>query len=331
MGYKWVPLQTKGFYPLSLYSHSTVAYNDKIYVYGGITSMGCTNSLFVFNIFTNRWKEINNLQLPYRFSHTAIVYKNKMIIFGGNNKDYEYTNTLFELNLDNLNIQRLAKKTLAPPRANHSAVVEKDRMIIFGGNNYKFLNDLHIFNLKSHEWCDPVKSTGQIPSARSNHCAFIYKENMYVYGGKPRAERFEIYALNIHDFHWKCIQTSGMAPSARFGFTLLRLNCNCMLLFGGMDTEHYRIIQQNNDLFKLNISNLHWEKLHPNGSLPDKRHKHTGVVIGNKMFILSGFKSSYENYLLLLPHKTQILKSIPTNYLDIKFVFKDDEVLLSKL
>lgn len=56
------------------------------------------------------------------------------------------------------------------------------------------------------------------------------------------------------------IDTSGKAPSSRFGHTLTMINTNKLILFGGAvgDTKNFTF---SNETFVLNLSNLTWTQI----------------------------------------------------------------------
>jgi hypothetical protein len=85
-----------------------------------------------------------------RDCHSAILYKNKMVIFAGGD-GFSWLNDMFEFNLDASEWKEIQTKGFPPSkRAGHSAVQYKNSMIIFGGwNGNNTLNDCHEFDFRN--------------------------------------------------------------------------------------------------------------------------------------------------------------------------------------
>jgi N-acetylneuraminic acid mutarotase len=71
-----------------------------------------------------------------REGHTAVINKDKMVVFGG--FDGKHTNQLFELDLSTMKWTE-HKQTASTPVARyyHTAVKYKGKMYIFGGEDYR--------------------------------------------------------------------------------------------------------------------------------------------------------------------------------------------------
>ena len=93
----WHLIETSGFNPGAISHHTSVVFNDRMYLFGGSTANGDENkrffsidlksyrldiiqsvSIWLLKIFTQRGK-----QTETRDEHSAIIYEGSMIIFGG--------------------------------------------------------------------------------------------------------------------------------------------------------------------------------------------------------------------------------------------------------
>lgn len=79
---------TDGSCPKPRASSSSAVYQDKLYVFGGQDDdNGKLDDLWCFDIATQQWQRIQiedgALRPPGRSGHRAVVYGNKMYIFGG--------------------------------------------------------------------------------------------------------------------------------------------------------------------------------------------------------------------------------------------------------
>lgn len=83
--HKWSkPEHEKG--PCARSSHSQVFYNDRLYIFGGKDQdTNKLNDFWEYDISKNTWKEIpGSDDMPLtRSGHSACIYKNFMIVFGG--------------------------------------------------------------------------------------------------------------------------------------------------------------------------------------------------------------------------------------------------------
>ncbi len=87
--------------PNSRTDHSLVEWNKKLIAFGGFDGAHRWNDVFMFDIETEMWtklsgesnKSINKIEPSPRFGHSAIVYEDKMWIYGG----WDGKNTLDDL------------------------------------------------------------------------------------------------------------------------------------------------------------------------------------------------------------------------------------------
>jgi N-acetylneuraminic acid mutarotase len=107
-----------------------------------------------------------------RDEHTAVLYENSMVIFGGFAKGFRTNSIERYFFKENKWEYALPMGENTPcNRAGHSAIVYGDTMIVFGGKdeyNNK-LDDLWMFNFSNYLWEQiDIKNT---PISRSGHSA----------------------------------------------------------------------------------------------------------------------------------------------------------------
>lgn len=80
-----LPKDTKSIRPSFIEGGAMVVYNDRMYLYGGLGGYGMKNDMYEYNIKNNYWHtvEIKNGPVEGRLGHSALLYKQSMIIFGG--------------------------------------------------------------------------------------------------------------------------------------------------------------------------------------------------------------------------------------------------------
>ncbi|XP_018336190.1 kelch domain-containing protein 3-like [Agrilus planipennis] len=160
-------------------NHAAVIVGHKIYTFGGY----CTGEnsreytsmdVHVLNTITFRWMKhpISDLNyyenddiLPFkRYGHTAVVYKDKVYIWGGRN-DRSSCSNLFCFNTT-WHCWTATKTSGDIPlaRDGHTAVVWKNYMYIFGGfeeESDSFTNAVFSLNLETMRWTY-IQTTGKI-------------------------------------------------------------------------------------------------------------------------------------------------------------------------
>lgn len=118
--------------------HSFVSFKGNLFVFGGLDEQNKpTNDLWISK---NEWNKpiLNEKIPPPRFDHSAVIYKNVMIIHGGRNNDNKICDTwLFDFNKMEWNQIKLNKCVSIVPRSGHSALIVNQFMLIFGGEGYE--------------------------------------------------------------------------------------------------------------------------------------------------------------------------------------------------
>ena len=85
-----------------------------------------------------------------RIGHTAVLYENKIVIFGGEGPNKELFNEIFSYDLSTSTWSKIQSVgSLPAPRSYHTACINQDNMIIFGGigEDNQFFDTLHSLNL----------------------------------------------------------------------------------------------------------------------------------------------------------------------------------------
>lgn len=87
------------------------------------------------------------------YGHTSVSYKNKIYVFGGNDKAGYMNDFVHEFSFDT-HSWNVIKATDGPKgRHFHTANVHNGGMFIFGGKNNSYMNDLWRFDLGKLLWC----------------------------------------------------------------------------------------------------------------------------------------------------------------------------------
>lgn len=288
-------IATSGSLPKPTTGHSLVQRNGSLYLFGGEDENGYVNDLHEFIVSTAQWwfLPLKN-SIPGRAYHSAVVLKNKMIVFGGKTSGNVVSDELWSLNFRNLSWNLLKASGDKPTkRFGHTAVAYGDKMILFGGLGVHLSNCVYelkrvkiIKKLPFYKWkripCGNVK-----PPKRYFHSAAILNHCMYIFGGHGiTVECFlhDLWAFNLDTHKWKQIHTYGDIPQGVYNHSA----CICggsMFVFGG------HMISRNfgNFLYEFSISSREWKRIEYTGHIPECRGGHRAVNIEDHMFIFGGY------------------------------------------
>lgn len=156
--------------PPALVGASINVIDDKVYVFAGrlATSRKMTNYLYILDLNTLCWTRHipppdSDSPPKARYFHSASVYKNQLIIFGGmghSRISSEGLCVLDDVAVLDIDTMCWKKQSIQPslysPQARyaHLSSIAEDRLLIVGGqdldNNY--LDEMNVLNLKTWEW-----------------------------------------------------------------------------------------------------------------------------------------------------------------------------------
>jgi len=230
-----------------------------------------------------------NPAISARNGHTALLYNNKMILFGG----YDGANRFSEcyevaVNSGYSSEQKALYGSSISARSGHTAVIFNDKMIIFGGNDGARKNDCCEVNLSDYS----VKAktlTGDTISARDGHTAVVYDGKMIIFGGNDGSRKNDCYEVNLNDYSVTAKTLSGDSIPEREGHTAIVYNGE-MIIFGGYNGTTY-----NNDCYSINLSTYAVTQRTLTGSAPPVRSEHTAAVCNGKMIIFGGTDAGSKN------------------------------------
>ena len=149
--------------------HAGVLYNNIYYIIGGQNDkMRSLNVILKFNVDENKIIgkiEPDKKDFPSLESHSANLYKQQIIIYGGNKGKF-FNKHVYSFNIETEQIVNLTEylndnvdlSKMPLPRADHSTEIIGDNLYVFGGYGRKtitfngFFNDLWCFNLTNNTW-----------------------------------------------------------------------------------------------------------------------------------------------------------------------------------
>ncbi|OBZ91336.1 Kelch domain-containing protein 3 [Choanephora cucurbitarum] len=266
------PVQTTGNNLVGLWRPSFVRVDHRLFVFGGGGNV--TDEIHVLDLHTMRWETVKNTKgtAPCRrYGHTASLWNNYIIIFGGCNEHQDYCDDIHVFDIQSLIWFQPKINESVPARYLHSASVYDDKLFIYGGFAKNsgcslctyVLNDLCVLDLKTFKW---TRYPGVPP--RYNHSATLIGRKMYIYAGKDEHGNTisDLFVINLNaPPYTPHLVLSGSANSQ---MVLLKSQhfceavCGKLLVFGKYLTQQHNGIEYNSTygLWMLDLETLVWEK-----------------------------------------------------------------------
>lgn len=163
-------------------------YQDELYMIGGINKGG----IWTLNFLTWEWKSLKEFEFISRTGHSAVLYKDSIIIYGGYPESYEYNDTLYQFSISQRQYSWMysTSKRKPRPRVFAAASVYADDLYIFGGESaLGVLNDCWVFHFPNKEWKE-ISIQPETPCPRLSATLVCHNDSMYLFGGR--------------DFQWYC-------------------------------------------------------------------------------------------------------------------------------
>lgn len=252
---------------------------DKVYVYGDI---------YVYNVDKNNWTKVISPGGPLpRTSHQAIIHKNYMYIFGGeftslNQKTFKHYSDLWRLDLTHWTWEQLPSKGGPSARSGHRIVLYKNAIILFGGfydaaKETRYYNDYWAFYIDELKWSCLGPKPGQqasAPTPRGGCQLALHPDQplLFVFGG---------YSVKYLDNTKN--NTKGGSSSRKKG----KGGGDDDGDGGGGGGEDGGKGTIHDDIWVLDLTSLHWERVKKAGMAPTPRtsfslvtHKKSTVLFG---------------------------------------------------
>ncbi|TDH68635.1 hypothetical protein CCR75_000937 [Bremia lactucae] len=324
-----VPCVNSSDAPLIGASYASVARKDSLYIFiersipaalvRGSMANRPSLEMYEFNFVTKEWAVVvaDGVAPCQRRSHSAVVYKDSLFVFGGYDGDRRlndfYSYNFLTQTWTNVFVNAGHQPT---SRYGHAAVVYDNAMYVFGGSDSHYgrdsassrnssdygrsesgrhVNDMYSFNLETNTWSS-LRVTGEVPYPREGASMVVYKESCLLYGGYDHDLG---YLSDVHVYHfetrvWTCLETKGQAPLGCHRPLVTLLN-NSLVTFGG---------QTDPNLYMLDLETNTWDTVAYAGLSP-KSSSPAGCMNDNDLVILSEQNDVLGFQQLHLPEKKE--------------------------
>ncbi|KAK4256985.1 hypothetical protein QN277_006635 [Acacia crassicarpa] len=188
-------------------AHQAVAWKNYLYIFGGeFTSPNQERfhhykDFWMLDLKTNQWEQLNLKGSPSpRSGHRMVLYKHKIIVFGGfydTLREVRYYNDLFVFDLDQFKWQEIKPNlgVMWPSgRSGFQLFVYQDEIFLYGGYSKEVSSDKNIsekgivhsdmwsLDPKTWEW-NKVKKSGMPPGPRAGFSMCVQKRRAVLFGG----------------------------------------------------------------------------------------------------------------------------------------------------
>uniref|UniRef100_A0A2P2KNR0 Kelch repeat-containing family protein n=1 Tax=Rhizophora mucronata TaxID=61149 RepID=A0A2P2KNR0_RHIMU len=217
-------------------AHQAVAWKNYLYIFGGeFTSPNQERfhhykDFWMLDFRTNQWEQLNLKGCPSpRSGHRMVLYKHKIILFGGfydTLREVRYYNDLFVFDLDNFKWQEIKPKLGAmwpSARSGFQFFVNQDQVYLYGGYSKEISSDksssekgivhadLWTLDPRTWEW-NKVKRIGMPPAPRAGFSMCVHKKRALLFGGVVDMEMEgdlmmsiflnEMYGFQLDNHRW---------------------------------------------------------------------------------------------------------------------------------
>ncbi|KAA8540720.1 hypothetical protein F0562_024361 [Nyssa sinensis] len=188
-------------------AHQAVAWKNYLYIFGGeFTSPNQERfhhykDFWMLDLKTNQWEQLNYKGCPSpRSGHRMVLYKHKIIVFGGfydTLREVRYYNDLHLFDLDQFKWQEIKPSPgcmWPSARSGFQFFVHQDEIFLYGGyskevasdknNSEKGIvhSDLWSLDPRTWEW-NKVKKSGMPPGPRAGFSMCVHKKRALLFGG----------------------------------------------------------------------------------------------------------------------------------------------------
>lgn len=217
-------------------AHQAVSWKNYLYIFGGeFTSPNQERfhhykDFWMLDLKTNQWEQLNLKGCPSpRSGHRMVLYKHKIIVFGGfydTLREVRYYNDLYVFDLDQFKWQEIKPRlgSMWPsPRSGFQFFVYQDEVFLYGGYSKEVStdknqsekgiihSDLWSLDPRTWEW-SKAKKIGMPPGPRAGFSMCVHKKRALLFGGVVDMEMKgdvimslflnELYGFQLDNHRW---------------------------------------------------------------------------------------------------------------------------------
>ena len=255
------------------YAHSSVVFDNKIWVLGGSSSGSNTSDVWYSSNGINWARATTDADWEARSSQSSVVFGNKIWVLGGRDNQGDKDDVWYSTN--GKNWSKASTSNIWSARQNHSSVVFRDKMWVLGGRDNQGDKKDVWYSTDGNNWSEV--STSNIWSARQNHSSVAYKGRVWILGGNDGSYKNDVWSSN--DGSSWAEATTDANWEARSEHSSVVFD-NKMWVLGGSDGS------DKNDVW-YSTDGKNWSEV-TTSSIWDARDAHSSVVFRDKIWVLGG-------------------------------------------
>ena len=254
--------------------HSSVVFDDKIWVLGGYDS-GRKNDVWYSADGINWTRATTDAAWSARNSHSSVVFDDKIWVLGG----YDGSNSKNDVwySTDGINWTRATIAAAWTARNRHSSVVFDDKIWVLGGNDIGGNKNDVWYSADGINW-DPA-TTDAAWSAGWGHSSVVFDGKIWVLGGGYKNDVW----YSTDGINWVEASTAA-AWDARENHSSVVFDDKIWVL-GGDDGGDNK-----NDVW-YSTDGINWTRA-TIAAAWSARYYHSSVVFGDKIWVLGGYDDS---------------------------------------
>nr|CAD1837069.1 unnamed protein product [Ananas comosus var. bracteatus] len=188
-------------------AHQAVAWKNHVYIFGGeFTSPNQERfhhyrDFWMLDLKTNQWEQLQIKGYPSaRSGHRMVLYKHKIIVFGGfydTLREVRYFNDLHVFDLDHFKWEEIKPRPGAlwpSARSGFQLCVFQDQIFLYGGYFKEAIpdkigsekgivhSDMWSLDPRTWEW-NKIKKSGMPPGPRAGFSMCVHKKRAALFGG----------------------------------------------------------------------------------------------------------------------------------------------------
>ncbi|KAJ8025804.1 Attractin [Holothuria leucospilota] len=287
-------------------SAASVVIGDEVWLIGGYGFVKEDSMpVFKYNFTSGVSKSVpvtsssGRLPLP-RYAHSAVLYKERIIVYGGSIVDGAETSEIWLLNTITLSwLEVRFNHGEVEALQGHTAHVFNGSMLVFFGYSptYDYVGWVQEYNILDHSWS--ILETKGFPALGAFGHSSVYSQEMqkvFVYGGYPFSRLGSLpgdpfYEFDLIEQKWS-ILPSAMQP--RFLHSAVLIG-HKMYVFGGnshTDSNEYRGAQCYSNsfmIYDIDCNSWYEEDLSSGLDKDISRFGHQAVLYNDDMWLFGGY------------------------------------------
>jgi hypothetical protein len=265
------------------YLHTSVVFDNKIWVIGGVATDGFKNDVWYSTDGVNWTQATSSAQWSGRLYHTSVVFDNKIWVIGGYDVNGNFKKDVW-YSTDGVNWTQATANAPWSARYGHTSVVFDNKIWVIGGYDGTYKKDVW-YSTDGVNW---TQATANAPwSARYLHTSVVFDNKIWVIGGWDGAYKNDVW-YSTDGVNWTQA-TSSAQWSPRYGHTSVVFD-NKIWVIGGYDVNG----NFKNDVW-YSTDGVNWTQATSSAQWSARRY-HTSVVFDNKIWVIGGYATdAYKN------------------------------------